>query len=234
ESELKHNNLQLSDVTREEVLPRVLKKLAFPSLDELYAAIGYGGLSAQKAVNRVREDISAAARTRKKEEPELPVGEKRPGKKSKPVHGVMVEGLDNCLVKFARCCSPVPGDPVIGFITRGFGVSVHRGDCQNYLKSRGNPEDTGRWVNVEWANSPEETYSTGLSVLARARGGLVMDISTALNVMKLKLTAFSARDQDGVTAISVVLGVKNSDDLTAAMARIAAIPDVTEVKRAEG
>jgi GTP pyrophosphokinase len=234
ESELKHNNLSLSDVTRDEVLPKVLKKLGFASLDELYAAIGYGGLSSQKAVNRIRDDLSLAARARKKEESDFTIDGPKTGKKQKPVHGVMVEGLDNCLVKFARCCAPVPGDPIVGFITRGYGVSVHRGDCPNYIKSRGNPDEAGRWVSVSWSDTLDDSYSTALSITSKERSGVVMDITTALNAMKVRLSALQARDIGGTTSVSIVLDVKNLEDLSAAIARIASIQGITEVRRTDG
>jgi GTP pyrophosphokinase len=235
ESELRHSNLQLADVTREDVLPKALKKLAYPSLDDFYAAIGYGGLSAQKAVNKIREDVMAAARARRGEEkpetPELLIP--RPSKRSKPVSGVVVEGLDNCLVKFARCCAPVPGDLVVGFITRGFGVSVHRGDCVNYLKSRNDPDEAGRWVNVEWANSEQDVYAATLAVQSTRRDNLVMDITTALAAMKVRMTALAARDVESGTLVSLTLSVKNAEELNAVVARIRSIEGVAEIRRAE-
>ncbi|MDR0861916.1 MAG: bifunctional (p)ppGpp synthetase/guanosine-3',5'-bis(diphosphate) 3'-pyrophosphohydrolase [Oscillospiraceae bacterium] len=235
ESELRHANIAIADVMRDDVLPRVLKKLAFPTLDELYAAIGYGGMSAQKAVNRIRDDISLATRERKKDDKdETETIELRPVKRTKPVHGIMVEGLDNCLIKFARCCAPVPGDQIVGFITRGYGVSVHRADCVNYEKSRGNPEEAGRWLAVSWAPSLDDTYSTALAITSRERSGVVMDISTALNAMKVNMTAISARNTGDTCQVFITLNVKNLDDLTAAMSRLSAISGILEVKRAEG
>ncbi len=232
ESELRRINLQMSDIIREDVLPRVLKKLAFPSLDELYAAIGYGGLSAQKAVNRIRDELRSIDRARRKDDTDELGFEFRPGKKSKPIHGIMVEGLDNCLVKFARCCTPVPGDDAIGFITRGYGVSVHRKDCKNYLKSVENAEEEGRWVNVDWANSDSDVYSTTLNITARERSGIVMDIATILNSMKIRMTSFSAKDvTGGITTATVVIEVKDREELNAAIARLATINGLIEIKR---
>ncbi|MDR0838248.1 MAG: bifunctional (p)ppGpp synthetase/guanosine-3',5'-bis(diphosphate) 3'-pyrophosphohydrolase [Oscillospiraceae bacterium] len=233
ESELKRNNLKMADVTNDETLPRVLEKLAFPTLDDLLAAIGYGGVSAQKSVNKIRDDLSAAARARKKEEQDAVTLDLHPTRRKKPVNGVMVEGLDNCLVKFAKCCSPVPGDPVIGFITRGFGVSVHRGDCPNYLKSRGDPEESGRWVNVDWANSDSDVYYATLAISAPTRDGLVVDISTAMSAMKVKMTAIFARDIGGSALVNMTVEVKNSEELTAAMARLQSISGIAEVRRGE-
>ncbi len=235
ESELRRVNLQMSDITSEDIQPKVLKKVSFVSFDELFAAIGYGGMSAQKAVNRIRDELRSIERTKHKDETDPMSYEIRPGKQSKPIHGIMVEGLDNCLVKFARCCTPVPGDEAIGFITRGFGVSVHRKDCKNYLKAVQNPEEEGRWVNVEWANTAEDAYSTSILITARERSGIVMDIATILNSMKVRMTSLAAKDvAGGITTVSVVIEVKNRDELAAAMSRLSAMSGLLEIKRING
>ncbi|SHI19093.1 GTP pyrophosphokinase [Sporobacter termitidis DSM 10068] len=231
EAELRRVLLSMSDLTREDILPRLLKRLAFPTLEELYAAIGYGGMSAQKAVNRIRDELRTIDRVKKTEVTPFEV---RPDKKLKPIHGILVEGVDNVLIKFARCCTPVPGDESIGFITRGFGVSVHRQDCKNYLKSAENPEEAGRWVRVAWANTDDDIYSTALFITARERSGIVVDVATILNGLKIKMTSMSAKDQGDTTAISIVIEVKNRDDLNVAMARLAAVPGVLEIRRGDG
>ena len=236
ESELRHANLKMADITRDNLLPKILKRLAFASLEELYAAIGYGGISAQKAVNRIKEEVRALLKQRKKEEPLQQILEEKPvDKRIKPVHGVLVEGIDNCLVKFARCCTPVPGDSVIGFITRGFGVSVHRRDCNNYLKAGKTPEEAGRWVNVEWADTGSETYATALLITARDRTGLVVDIATVLNAMNIRMVSFSAKDVGGgIISFAITVDIKNRDDLVSAMARLSSISGVSDIRRNEG
>jgi GTP pyrophosphokinase len=234
DSELKRVGLQMTDLTKEDVLPRLLKKLAFPSLDELYAAIGYGGMSAQKAVNRIRDELRTIDRTKKKDEADGLTYEFKSDKKLKPIHGILVEGIDNCLVKFARCCTPVPGDPSIGFITRGFGVSVHRKDCKNYIKSSQDPQEAGRWVRVTWANTETDIYSTALYLSVRERSGVVVDVATILNGLKIKMTSLAARDVGGVTSVSVVIEVKNLEELMTAIARLSSIPGVIEIKRGDG
>ena len=235
ESELRRVNLQMSDITREDIRPKVLKKISFDSFEELFAAIGYGGMSAQKAVNRIREELRTLERSKRKDDADPLSYELRPGKRTKPIHGIMVEGLDNCLVKFARCCTPVPGDESIGFITRGFGVSVHRKDCKNYLKSVENPEEAGRWINVAWANTNEDVYSTAIMITARERSGIVMDIATILNSMKIRMTSMSAKDVvGGITNVSVVIEVKNRDELNTAISRLSAMSGLLEIKRTNG
>jgi GTP pyrophosphokinase len=233
ESELRRVLLQMSDLTREDVLPRLLKKLSFPSLDELFAAIGYGGMSAQKAVNRIRDELRTLDRAKKKEDQDFQF-ETKPDKKLKPIHGILVEGIDNVLIKFARCCTPVPGDESIGFITRGFGVSVHRKDCKNYMKALGNQEEAGRWVRVAWANTEADIYSTSLFITARERSGIVMDVATILNALKIKMTSLTAKDLGDVTTVAIVIEVKNRDELNTALARLQSVPDVLDISRGDG
>ena len=98
-----------------------------------------------------------------------------------------MEGLDNCLVKFAKCCTPVPGDPVVGFITRGFGVSVHRQDCPNADPAKRKPEEAGRWVKVAWGESEQTGYQTSLEISAKDREGLALDVTMALTAAKVKV-----------------------------------------------
>ncbi|NLA87163.1 MAG: bifunctional (p)ppGpp synthetase/guanosine-3',5'-bis(diphosphate) 3'-pyrophosphohydrolase, partial [Clostridiales bacterium] len=234
EAELRRAFVSMSDIIREDVLPRILKKLSFPSLEDLYAAIGYGGISAQKSVNRIRDELRAIDRAKKKDDPDALSFEPRSDKKLKPIHGILVEGIDNCLVKFARCCTPVPGDEAIGFITRGFGVSVHRKDCKNYKKSIEDPEEAGRWVRVNWANSDSDVYSTALYLTIRERSGIVMDVATILNGLKIKMTSLSARDMGSITTVSIVMEVKNREELNTAIARLSSLAGVLEIKRSDG
>lgn len=234
EAELRRSYVQMSDITRDDILPRLLKKLAFPSMEELYAAIGYGGMSAQKAVNRIRDELRMLDRTRKKDESDTYSIEFRTDKKLKPIHGILVEGVDNCLVKFARCCTPVPGDESIGFITRGFGVSVHRKDCKNYQKSIEDPDEAGRWIRVTWANSDSDVYSTALYLTIRERSGIVMDVATILNGLKIKMTSLAAKDLGAVTTVSIVMEVKNREELNTAIARLSALAGVLEITRSDG
>ena len=233
ESELRQSNLKMSDLTRDDVLPQTLEKLSFPTLDDALAAIGYGGLSAHKAVNKIRDDVLQIIRAQRKEEKDDEVAPRVLVNPKAATGGVVVEGLENCLVKFAKCCAPVPGDSVIGFVTRGFGISVHRIECPNYLRSRENPEEEGRWKNVFWANAENDNYYSALSIVANTRTGLILDITTTMAAMKIKMTEFSARDSSGTSSVHMTVEVKNSDELLGAMARLGAINGVVEIKRGE-
>ena len=233
EAELRQSNLKMSDITRDDVLTQILEKLAFQTLDDALAAIGYGGISAQKAVNKIRDDVLQIIRAQRREGrdedavPRIAVATKV------TTGGVVVEGLENCLVKYAKCCSPVPGDPVIGFVTRGFGISVHHGECPNYLRSRGNPEEAGRWKTVVWANAENDHFSAALSIVAKTRTGLILDITTVMAAMKIKMTQFSVRDSAGVSSVHMTVEVKNRDELHDAMSKLGAVNGVVELKRGE-
>ena len=150
-----------------DALPNILKRVGFQTLDEMYAAIGYGGYTSLKAVNRIRDELlqlSRAAAVEKAAQEAAAAREVQEGKaplpqKSKSEKGLIVEGLSNCLVKFSKCCTPVPGDPIVGFITRGYGVSVHRKDCPNADPDRRTAADQGRWIKVTWSDDVYEAYS---------------------------------------------------------------------------
>ncbi len=231
EAEVRRAGLSMSVITSEDVLPLVLKKMAIANLDDMFAAIGYGGMTAAKCVNRIRDELIRAVKPAKPD-PRLPK-EQEGAVPTQSIHGILVEGLDNCLVKFSRCCTPVPGDEIVGFITRGYGVSIHRQDCPNHLNSRLQPGEHGRWIDVSWADTTDESYHTSLSVIAKDRAGLVMDVATLFNTLKTKVRTLSARTiGDGQAIVSVSLDVKDLQELNTIMSRLMSVPAVTSVKRA--
>ncbi|NLO49360.1 MAG: bifunctional (p)ppGpp synthetase/guanosine-3',5'-bis(diphosphate) 3'-pyrophosphohydrolase [Clostridiales bacterium] len=235
DAEMKRNHLSMADMGKEDIIPAVLKKLSFGTLDEMYAAIGFGGITAVRAVNRVREELIRLKKQDKqleKTQTEKLMPPAAAPAKDHSVRGIMVEGLDNCLIKFSRCCTPVPGDDVLGFITRGYGVSVHRAKCQNYLNSRARGEDEGRWINVSWGNTEGERYPTALTIAANDRAGLIIDIATALNAAKTKIHSLNVRDMGTGKALAfITIEVSDLVSLTSAMSRLKMIPGVSEVDR---
>ena len=235
--ELRHSGLSLDDVLDEEIVAPILKRLCYGSVDDLYAAIGYGGLTAVRAANRLKDELARSAKAEKKTalDKVSEAAERREQqaakREGKAVHGVLVAGLDNCLVKFSRCCTPVPGDEIVGFITRGQGVSIHRKDCQNYVKRLRTPEEEGRWLEVSWASQISDSYTTSLVLLAKDRSGLVMDIATVLNSLNAKVRTLSARDTAGVATTHITLEVRSLQELRTIMTKLSAVAGVTEVKR---
>ena len=240
EAELRNKGLRMDDITGEDILPQLLKKVSYTSLDEMYAAIGYGGMAATRAVNRIKDELARqqhAVDKRTVLDKVTEAAERREQmakKASKPVHGILVEGLDNCLIKFSRCCTPVPGDDIIGYITRGQGVSIHRTDCENARRRAEHPEDEGRWINVSWADEIHESYTTTLTVVSRERGGLVMDIATIMNALNTKVRSINARDTGDKSIVVITLETKGLDELKSVINRIQGISGVVEVNRNGG
>ena len=234
ERELRANGIAPADIMGDEILPLILKRLAFTSLDDLYAAIGYGGVTATRTVNRIRDEILRNQKANQKNAIDRinEAAERRNKRPRHAVHGILVEGLDNCLIKFSRCCTPVPGDSIIGFITRGAGVSIHRTDCENYLASRDNPETAGRWIRVSWAERTTDAYSTTLMMLSAQRSGLVMDVATALNTLNAKVRTLTARDVDsGRSTITITVEVHDLAELRTIISRLSAIRGVIRISR---
>lgn len=240
EAELRNKGLRMEDITGEDILPQLLKKVSYTSLDEMYAAIGYGGMAATRAVNRIKDELARQQhavdkRTVLDKVTEAAERREQMAKKAgKPVHGILVEGLDNCLIKFSRCCTPVPGDDIIGYITRGQGVSIHRTDCENARRRAERPEDEGRWLNVSWADEIHESYTTTLTVVSRERGGLVMDIATVMNALNTKVRSINARDTGDKSIVVITLEIKGLDELKSVINRIQSISGVVEVNRNGG
>ena len=242
ESELKRTGVTLKELTNEENLPGVLKKLCFTSLDDMYAAIGYGGISSLKVIGRIREDIQRILHQHQEErQAEVPL-EGRPDatrpavpKRTHSEKGIIVEGLSNCLVKFSKCCTPVPGDDIVGFITKGYGVSVHRRDCPNADPARRRPDEEGRWSKVSWAEDVEGTFRTTLQVVAKDRINLIVDISTVLSSTKTHVASMNARSTpDGIALITLDTDVSSSQQLKTVMRRIEQISGVMRVTRPAG
>ena len=240
EAELKNKGLRMEDITDENILPQLLKKVSYSSLEEMYAAIGYGGMAVTRAVNRIKDELARqhnAIDKRTVLDKVTEAAERREQlakKTSKPVHGVLVEGLDNCLIKFSRCCTPVPGDDIIGYITRGQGVSIHRVDCENARRRAERPDEEGRWINVSWADEIRETYMTTLTVISRERGGLVMDIATIMNALNTKVRSINARDTGDKSIVVITLESKGLDELKTVINRLQGISGVVEVNRNGG
>ena len=149
--------------------------------------------------------------------------------------GIVVQGLSNCLVKFSKCCTPVPGDKIVGFITRGYGISVHRADCPNADPTRRPPEEVGRWIKVSWGGKTRESYRTNLQVVSKDRPNLLVDISTILSAAKVHVSSLNARSTaDGFALISLAVDVSDSQQLQAVMRRLEQISGVMRVTRPAG
>ena len=245
DAELRHCGIAMKDVLDPEFLPVLLKKVAYPTLDDLYAAIGYGGFTAQKAVSRIQgelqrrqqqrqqEKMLAEAVTESKEDPKPADTPKQP-KAVKSEQGIIVEGLDNCLVKFSKCCTPVPGDDIVGFITRGYGVSVHRADCPNASEEK-RKEQPGRWIHVSWGTDTNDSYPTTIEAVCKDRLNLLLDISSALSTTKTFVLGLNTRStEDGFAIIRIEIQIKDGAQLSTLMNKLHQISGVLQVNRPVG
>ena len=208
----------------------ICSRMNVPNLEELYAGIGYGGVALSRVIAKVKDE-AARIKAAEAKEAKLAAQAQKP-RKSIANSGVIVEGLDNCMVKFAKCCTPVPGDSIIGFVTRGFGVSVHRQDCANAKASARNPGEDGRWLRTEWAEDEKHQYNTGIKIAANNRVGLLSDVLSQLSNMKINVSELNAREDDeGRCTLYLTITVYDQGQLEFVINRLARVSGVSEVKR---
>ena len=238
ESEMKRVGLPLTTATDPELEAQLLKKLSFDTWDDMFAAIGYGGLTAAKAVGRIRDDINKALKQQTAEKlPQSPL-RFRPDSEAviqnrHAVNGVIVEDIDSCMIKFAKCCTPVPGDPIVGFITKGFGVSIHRADCPN-AQSREDPRQAARWVRVRWATQEEQPFETTLELDCITRDGLILDVAMVLSTARVRVKEMNGKDlPGGRSAITIRFEVKNVAELESVRTKLLNIRDVVGSRRGQ-
>ena len=238
EAEMKRVGLPLTALTDPDLEEHLLKKLSFDIWDDMYAAIGYGGLTATKAVGRIRDDINKAIKAQAAEK--LPVSPLRVRPDSEAdlvnrhaVNGVIVEDIESCMIKFAKCCTPVPGDAIVGFITKGFGVSIHRADCPN-AACRDDPRQAARWVRVRWATQEEQPFETTLELDCITRDGLVLDVATVMSTARVRVKELNAKDlPGGRSTIIIRFEVKNVAELDSIRKKLLNIRDVTNSRRGQ-
>ena len=228
EREMRRNLITVPDDKWDEFMAEIARRQRLNSADEMYAALGYGGLQISRLMGKIKDEYG-----------KLKAGDEKanlladiPLKKYKGSDGVVVEGIDNCPVKFAKCCSPLPGDEIVGFITRGFGVSIHKKDCQNAQASMNDPENRGRWVRAYWEDTKQENYKATLELTAMDRNGLVGDVAMALADLRVPVYAMSARAVDnGRASMSLTIGIASTEHLNSVLAKLRRVKDVVSVMR---
>ena len=238
ESEMKRVGLPLSITIDPEVGNQLLKKLSFDNWEDMYAAIGYGGLTAAKAVGRIRDDINRALKLQQNEKQQLSPLRTSPDSETvkqnrHAVNGVIVEDIDSCMIKFAKCCTPVPGDAIVGFITKGFGVSVHRCDCPN-AANREHPIQAARWVRVHWADAEEQPFETTLELDCITRDGLLLDVAQTMTTARVRVKELYGKDlPGGRSTFTVRFEVRNVAELETIRNKLLSIRDVTGSRRGQ-
>lgn len=202
------------------------------SVEDFFAAVGYGGILLSRLLPRMREEYH------KNYKPAAEINvrqiiESNNRKPKKAPEGVIVEGVDNCLIKFAHCCGPLPGDDIIGFITRGHGVSIHKRDCTNVPKDISSSEEPDRWIRAYWTGSGGEYFKATLFILAINRSSLLADVTTTLVNMRVALHNVNARElKDGNCEIILTVSTEGTEHLNNIIAKLSKIDNVIEVDRA--
>lgn len=230
EREFKRNNIILLEDKMQEFLQNVAKKQRCNSLDDFYASIGYGGISLSKIMQRIKEDYTKF----KQQDAELRIEEHvKPDKPRTVDKGVIVEGLENCLFRFSRCCNPVPGDDIIGFITRGYGVSIHKRDCINVPQNLSEASEPERWVNAHWSERISDTYKSTLKIVGTQNQSLLAEITLLFANSHIKIHAINAHEgKGGKTIVLVTLRVNDIEHLNTIISRLKTIRGVLSVERA--
>lgn len=229
--ELRRNFIGLSGTKYDEFIKRISEKQHFEQVDEFYAAVGYGGIQINRLMPGIKDEYN---KNWKEKEPEKPHGSNavdRPRKTSSS-NGVIVDGIDNCLIKMARCCNPLPGEEIVGFITRGHGLSIHRRNCVNVPQDLEHCAEPERWIHAHWDDSVKiETQST-LDVYAIDRDGIVLDITSTLMNMHVKIHSINARPiNDGNCLTTLTVAVSSKEHLDNIVKIIRKIDGVYHIER---
>ncbi len=229
ERELKRNYIHYEGDEYQALLESLVKRYHRESVDDFFAAIGYGGVLLSRVMPRVKDDYARQQKTALIAQAEL--GDVKPTAK-KSSSGVIVEGINNCLVKFAQCCNPLPGDDIVGFITRGYGVSVHKRDCQNVQASMNDAIQRERWVAVRWADRSSSQFRSTLDIVARNSNSMLADISVALANMRVPTHEFNARElKNGNINVLVTISTQGLEHLSSIIQKISKVPGVLSVER---
>ena len=230
EKEFKRNNIELTDAEQAEFIDEIAKKLKLGGADEFYAAIGYGGILLSRVMPRIKDDYLKLKRISANTAPEVvPAPETH---RTRSSEGVVVDGIDNCLIKLSKCCAPLPGDEIIGFITRGHGVSIHKRDCNNVPADLKNCAEPERWIPAHWDSTKSETFVSTLQVSAIDREGLLLDVMNTVYSMHVPVHSINARQvKSGNCLVVMSVSAESVEHLKSITARLEKITGVFNVER---
>ncbi len=240
ERELKKFGRPYNSSQRDEILTRIASRLGIQTLDDLLNTIGYGGLNVSKILTKLRDEFDKVVKPTEPVAPPpavaLPEVKTTSVKRRTGHGGVIVDGLEGCEVKFAKCCNPLPGDKIIGFITRGSGISVHKRDCINVVSGLKKPEKTDRFISIFWEDAPEdkkngELYESFIQVFAENDIQLLANITSVIAEMRVMLYQINTHSRDNDITVNLVVGCKNIDHFKSIMARLRTIDHVFDVRR---
>ncbi len=235
EGEIKKAGYIVNEATRTEAVENVAVRNGFATADDLYNTIGYGGLPISKVRNKIVDEI---AKIISPAEPAPVVTEENmvtaKPKKIRSNSGIIVDGESGCSVKFAKCCNPLPGDKVIGFITKGYGISIHKCDCPNVINGKKNPEYAERWVSASWdedSYAKRSLFEANLQIRVDDRIGMLADISVALADMRVDILQINVQTSSGGSLVSLKVGCKNTEHYNSIVSRLRSIPGIYDVSR---
>lgn len=225
DKEMRRNQISIPADKYDEFMESLAHRSRLNSAQEMYGAIGYGGIQMARLLPKIKEAYAKLVKSADPKEtfdiPQKPV-------RQKASEGVVVEGIDNVLVKFAKCCNPLPGDDIVGFITRGYGVSIHKMDCRNAALANSGP----RWVHAYWADGVKESFTSTLEITAMDRDRLFADVSMAFADMRVPIYSMNARTtNDGRAAITVNFGIQSTEHLDSVIAKLRRVKDVVDISR---
>lgn len=228
EKEFRRNGISLTDEQYQQFLEEIARRQHQSNVEEFYAALGYGGLSLSKIMPRIKEEYQRTYRSEPPKMAQLPLVDNR-----KNLSGVVVEHLDNCLVKFAKCCNPLPGDEIIGYVTRGYGVSIHKRDCINVHADSPDREEAARWVRAWWGDQVKEQFKTTLEIIATDRYGFLADLTMFFTNLRVQMNQLNARElKNRNSAVTVTFSTSGLEQVKSIMAGISKLAGVISVERA--
>ena len=231
EKEFRRNGIILPEEEFLKFLDDIVKRQHYNTSDEFYAAIGYGGVSLSKIIQRIKDDYIRFYKTTDSQKIEKAL-ETKPRRKRTHNNGVIVEGIENCQIKFAHCCNPLPQDDIIGFVTRGFGVSIHKHDCPNIVRSLTDSANDGRWLKAYWADTVESSFQSVLEITADDHQGLLADVSITISNMHVPIRSLNAREaKNGIAMIQITLEINDLGQLNTVISTLRKIDGVISVSR---
>ena len=239
ERELRRINKNVTDAEMDEIVLTAARRVGIQTTDDFYNTLGFGGLSLQRFIPKMKEELEklySADETPMTQEEELSQVKLTALKKKKTsTGGIIIEGEGGYQVKFAKCCNPLPGDTIIGFITRGFGVSIHKLDCNNVAESRKNEENLARWVNATWEKeefNSSENYEAAIQLITEDGIGIIASISMALADMRVSISSINTQTlKNGTVAINISIGCRNTSHFESIVSRLRSIKSVINVTR---
>ena len=238
ERELRRINKNVTDAEMDEIVLTAARRVGIQTTDDFYNTLGFGGLSLQRFIPKMKEELEklySADETPMTQEEELSQVKLTALKKKTSTGGIIIEGEGGYQVKFAKCCNPLPGDTIIGFITRGFGVSIHKLDCNNVAESRKNEENLARWVNATWEKeefNSSENYEAAIQLITEDGIGIIASISMALADMRVSISSINTQTlKNGTVAINISIGCRNTSHFESIVSRLRSIKSVINVTR---